>query len=330
MKQENEHMTTLDEQHLGDLLRHMGPRPQPSSEAMEAARSNVKTAWRQAVAENRSRRQRAVNLSLAASVLLLLGVTFGITRTPPLEASGMAVVHYAINAPQIRLNESTSWQELPEEGRINIGDTLRLGPDAYALLTLDDGLEMRLDGGSEVEFIAQNRLYLHTGALYADAPGDATLTVETPRGIARDIGTRFEVRLLDDSWSVQVRDGKVLVDDKHLGQAVAEAGERLSVAAHGFDRQSISPADASWHWTYKATEPLAIDGQTLQTYLSWWSRESGLVIEFAKPIDAAIASQTLLHGDLEHMTMQQGFDAVLASSGYAVVDRDDRKVILTR
>ena len=331
MTQENPSTTALDEQQLGDLLGHMGPRPQPSREAMDEARASVMNTWQQAVADHRRRRHRYTGLSLAASVLLMFGIAFGVLRVSQPESPGIGSIRYTVNAPQFRTKHSNTWEALRETRTINVGDSLRLGPSAYAVLTLENGLEMRLDSDTEVEFLALNRLYLHSGAIYADAPGDASLIVETAMGVARDIGTRFEVRLRDATrWSVQVREGKVLMHDKFAGQATARAGERVSVDSNGFERKPVGSADASWRWTYEATQPLAIDGESLRTYLVWWGREMGLQIDFAKPIDAAIAHQTLLHGDLEGMSMEEGFAAVLTSSGYTVVDRDGNKLMLTR
>jgi hypothetical protein len=174
------------------------------------------------------------------------------------------------------------------------------------------------------------QLYLEAGAVYVDAPGAATLTVATRWGEARDIGTRYEVRLLADDWQVQVREGRVRMADSEAGNAVVGPGERLIARGDVFQRSNVPEFDSSWSWTHQALQVPAIEGESLVSYLRWWSAESGVTVHFASAIDEQLASQTILHGSLDGLGLEEGFLVTLSSAGYRAVDWTPGEVILGR
>jgi ferric-dicitrate binding protein FerR (iron transport regulator) len=329
MNKRGDRATEISEERISTLLERVGPRPQPSPPAMEAAREKVREAWQESVAAERRRRQRWTTLAAAASVVLSLGAGLWLAGRPAPDAVTAHVAH-TVNTMQYRAAGEGQWTALPENGELALGDALRLPADSYAELELGAGLHVRLDSGSEIELRDAAELYLRAGALYADAPGEGTLTVLTDAGTARDIGTRFEVRITDTGWRVQVREGQVIVDDRRAGTATASAGERLIARGDDYQRETVGAADASWQWTNAAARPPAIEGSTLDSYLHWWSRESGVRVRFERPIDASLAAQTQLHGSLDGLSLEEGFRVVVAGSGYRVVDRSATEVMLAR
>lgn len=319
----------LNEAQIARLLERIGSRPQPPDAAMTAAREQVRSVWKNEVNARRRQRRSFTGWAMAASVFLALGLGLMLTRAPAPDMAAWRLAH-RVKDISYRPAGTGEWLPVDDATDLAVGDRLRTGSQSYALLELPEDVTVRMDAGSELELRAAQQLYMPKGAIYVDAPGAGALLVETPRGSARDIGTRFEVRLMDEGWRIQVRDGRVLMNDRAQGQAEAAAGERLLAADGGLERQSVSPADASWQWTYRAARPMVIEGSTLGAYLAWWSREAGLTVDYARPLDATIAGQTRLHGDLTGLTLEQGFQAVVSGAGFRVVDRDEQQVIVAR
>jgi ferric-dicitrate binding protein FerR (iron transport regulator) len=243
--------------------------------------------------------------------------------------AGSAALAQVSNVVEVYPASEPGWRRALEQEVLMPGDRLRSGPDGFALVQLPRGVTLRVDEASEFELLGEDRVFLQAGAVYVDAPGIGTLGVDTEHGSARDIGTQYEVRLLDAGWQVSVRDGAVVMDDASRGEVQAVAGERLIVAGGEVERRIVGPSDVSWDWTHEALRPMAIEGRTLSTYLDWWSRESGVRVVYAKPIDASLAGQTRLHGDLGELSLDDGFRAVIAGAGFRVVDRDEQQVIVT-
>lgn len=319
----------MDEAQIAELLQKVGARPQPSDAAVRQAREKVHAAWQSEVNARRRQRRSFGGWATAAGVFLAVGLGLFLAQNPaPDTSSG----HLAHHVNEIAYQPSGTGEWLPVDGvaQFAAGDRLRSGADSYAMVELADGITVRMDAASELELGAGQELYLEEGAVYVDAPGASTVVVETPLGSARDIGTRFEVRMFDDAWRVQVREGIVLMDDHQQGAARAVAGERLLASGDELQRQAIGTTDVSWQWTHQAASPMTIEGSTLGSYLAWWGRESGVEVGYSKPIDAAIADQTRLHGDLDGLSMEQGFRAVVAGAGFRVVDRSEQQVILAR
>lgn len=327
---ENQH---VDEAQIAAMLRQVGARPQPDAMVMAAAHAEVRRAWLAGVDASRRRRRRRLSLAAAAGFLLTLGVSLQLFY--PSDTVDRAVAQSLDVKAQLEFRRAGAvaddvWQSLAPGHKLLPGDGVRTSTHGYGSLALTSGVDLRMDRDTQLELLENDEVLLQRGAIYVEAPGPSTLAVRTVHGIARDIGTRFEVRLDDASWQVQVRDGKVIVEDRVAGEAIADAGERLRVSGRDFSREPVGRADASWRWTHAALRPMAIEGATLDAYLAWWAREMGLRVSFREPIDEAIAAQTRLHGSLEGLTLEQGLEAVVAGAGYRVVDRDSTEVILTR
>lgn len=321
----------LSEARIAALLERVGERPQPDEGAMERVREAVHDAWQSSLAARRARRRRWVGLAAAASVVLALGTGLLIgDAQPPGE------IHYAQALPggtmewRSGARADGAWASLAASRTLVSGDTVRTGNDSYGVLAMSTGAALRLDAGTELEMTGGDEIYLRRGAVYVEAPGAATLAIRTDHGLARDIGTRYEVRVGDRGWRVQVREGRVVMNDALAGEVTADAGERIVAQDAAFARERVGSTDASWQWTHRAAPPMAIEGAVLNDYLVWWSRETGIAVRYQRPIDEAIAAQTQLHGSLEGLSLEDGFGAVTRGAGYRVVDRTASQVMLAR
>lgn len=203
---------------LGDLLRAAGPRqPAPAERALRV-RAAVHEEWRDMLRTRlRHRRQllgvAALLATAAAVVLTTRGSLPGRVVAPPPPAAIIAT----LEAGSARLGGGAGAADPAARGgaaardagrplavgaAITAGSVIRTPDGAHAALRLGGGTALRLDERTTVVIESDHELRLEAGALYADT-GDALaasthmpLRIQTPYGIVRDIGTRFEIRLL--------------------------------------------------------------------------------------------------------------------------------------
>jgi ferric-dicitrate binding protein FerR (iron transport regulator) len=213
-----------------------------------------------------------------------------------------------------------------------VGAWLRTPDRALATFALEGGGELRLDAGTSVRLAGERRLALDRGAIYVDSGtsrGGAPVSIETPAGTVRDVGTRFEVRLLDRVLRVRVREGAVRLERAGV-QRDASAGTELTTTPGGAIGERAIPAyDEDWAWTVRAAPSFRVEGRTLETFLDWVSREGGWTVTFADPAIEQSARTTILHGSIEGLTTDEALAVILPAcgltyridTGHVVVDR---------
>ncbi|MFT7286936.1 MAG: ferric-dicitrate binding protein FerR (iron transport regulator), partial [Halieaceae bacterium] len=241
----------LSEDRIAEILAKVAQRENPPAEVANAVRARVHQAWQASLQERRGQRRRFTVLASAAGLLLVLGLGLFMQQHTPAPVV-LATLGQQLNSVEYR-RAGGAWQPV-EQGvspGLLAGDQLRTAAGSFAAFSTEQGLRVRLDQSSELRLLSEREVFLSKGAVYVNAEGESQLTVATAAGIARDIGTKFEVRVMPQGWQVQVRDGQVLIEDKRSGSAVANAGERLQLAADAPpERQAVSAADASWEWTH--------------------------------------------------------------------------------
>ena len=139
-------------------------------------------------------------------------------------------------------------------------------------------------------------IQLERGAIYLDsgASTPGSFTVRTASGTIRDIGTRFEVRLLRQGFggqrdlhvplSIKVRHGAVQLE--RTGRIDrAPIGTELRVRAEGtVSTTPIDPFAADWAWTTEAAPTFIVENATLEAFLQWAAarrRMDDCVVRFA-------------------------------------------------
>jgi len=283
----------LDDEELGRLLESAGPRPPLPAEDLDAIAAAARAAWReQTVRRSVPRRKLLWPTALAAAlVALLLAMAWWRVARPELPAADVASVE-AVTGPLLLEAEG----EPPRA--LEIGDTLRSGAVVRtesestdsaprAALRLANGVALRVDAGSRLRLASASALELLTGALYADTDGAAagsSLEVATPMGTARDLGTRFAVRLAgrppDLELVVVVRDGTVAVD-RDGASWVAAAGQELLLREDGsMERRQVPAHGPGWEWVVAAGAGFEIGGRTPWELLDWMARETGWEVRF--------------------------------------------------
>jgi ferric-dicitrate binding protein FerR (iron transport regulator) len=299
-----------DSGQIRQLLRLAGPREAIQPERTLRVRSAVLNEWRR---QTRARAHRntivwSVGI-LAAAALVLMGIRLMVRDGVPTNGPQPAVATVeTVSGPMSLL----------------IGDTVRAGAlvdttaGGRAGLRMGSGAVVRVDIGSRLRLTSDSALVLDQGAVYVDsgARGDArVLEVRTRLGIARDIGTRFAVRIDASTLTVRVRDG--LVELTQGGQAYdAKAGDELTLNEGGHLVRRIVPIHgADWAWAAALARPFDLEGKSLRQFLDWICEENGWQLRFANASIERKAATAILHGSIKGLSADEALAAVLPTSG---------------
>lgn len=320
--------------HIGRLLRLAGPREAVPADRLLHVKTAVRAEWRQ---QTRARSRRiAVGWSLgavAAAALVLVGVRLvnrddGRVESPRHELATIDALNGAV-----RLLSSS--EQAAEPTPFQIGDRIQEGDGVdttgggLAALRLVGGASVRVDGGTRLRLLSKDTLALDTGRIYVDSGdrrGARSLEVRTPVGVARDIGTRFEVRLTGSVLRLRVRDGFVRLTQSRRSHD-AQPGDELTLEGNGsVARRTVPVFGADWVWAVALAAPFNLEGRSLRDFLVWIAGENGWQLRYA---DAAVeekALTTILHGSIQGLTPEEALSAVLPTSG--VVHRLENGMLL--
>ncbi len=310
----------VEDDEVADLLRLAGPRHMPPEERRARVRGSVRAEWQQAVQRHRGRRLKAwagVALASAAACVLVFFYTVPRSITPPVLLTLGSIERVVGDASLMHASAKERIEKLKVGGSVPSEGVIRTGADGIVGLRLANGTSVRLDSSTELRLLDNTRLALEQGAVYVDSGSDAGSEVEvlTPMGTARDIGTRFEVRLVGPVLRVRVRDGRVRLDAGGLA-AEAVAGWELTRSGGGeIARRAIALSGADWDWAARAAAPFPIEGQSLGAFLQWIEREGGWRMKFADPVLERSASRVILHGSIEGLTPADALNVVLPTCG---------------
>jgi ferric-dicitrate binding protein FerR (iron transport regulator) len=186
-------------------------------------------------------------------------------------------------------------------------------------LRLGAGQSVRIDSSSSLRIVGPETFVLERGGVYVDSgigpPVDAAVTIRTPYGEVHDVGTQFEVRLLERALRVRVREGAVVLraqDDEHQVPAATE----LEADGRGSARmRSIQRFDPSWDWALGIVPLPDLEGITLRAFLEHVAREGGFDLEFDRPETARLATETVLRGSVPGLTIDRALETVLPTCG---------------
>lgn len=259
--------------------------------------------------------------AVAAAALLLIGVRLTVRDDPVSRGPAQAVATIEVLSGAARLLPS---EHAAEPALLQVGDGIREGDGVdtmsggLAALRLAGGASVRIDRGTRLRLISDITMVLDEGTIYVDsgkARGDRSLEVRTPLGVARDVGTRFEVRFNGSAVRVRVRDGLVRLAQNRQSHD-AGPGDELTIDGEGRVGRRIVPLHgADWAWAAVLARPFELEGRSVREFVDWIARENGWQVRFA---DAAVerkAQTTTLHGSIQGLTPQEALSAVLPTSG---------------
>jgi len=308
---------------IGPLLRLAGPREAVPADRMRRVKAAVHAEWRQ---QTRARSRRSTLVwslgAFAAAALVLIGVRLAVHDVSVVPSPPQALATIEALSGAVRLISSSERAAQPT--LYQIGDAVQEGDGVdttsggLAALRLAGGASVRLDRGTRLRLMSDSTLVLDEGAIYVDSGesrGDRSLEVRTAVGVARDIGTRFEVRFNGSALRVRVRDGLVRLSQGRQSHD-ANSGDELTLDGNGsVARRTVPVYGTDWAWAGALARPFDLEGRSLHDFLDWIAGENGWQLRFA---DAAVerkSQTTTLHGSIEGLTPDEALAAVLSTSG---------------
>jgi ferric-dicitrate binding protein FerR (iron transport regulator) len=176
---------------------------------------------------------------------------------------------------------------------------------------------VRLDAATQLAFNDAERASLESGSVYVDAgapgSGSDTFVIGTPYGDVRHLGTQYVASVRGGLLQVAVREGSVAVD-KGQTPAVARAGESLTIARDGtVSRSQLDVYGEAWRWAESVAPEFAIEGRSLDEFLTWAGRETGRKIVYTSADAAREAETTQLKGSVAGLAPEAAVTAVFAS-----------------
>jgi len=304
------------------LLRLAGAPPEPPVERSARVRQAVHDAWRA------QRRQRIVRRSTAAIALcgvaaaLVIAVRMDRARPSAARPSEAPLPSEALMATGARMQGRPALRHgggdarlLVSDMAIHVNDVIETGNASRASLRMADGSSLRIDRNSRVRVVARAAIELAGGAAYLEtSQGSRGFEVRTPMGTVRDVGTRFEVRLIDSGLRLRVRAGRVQIA---RGAAVtdAAAGTETIATTNGTEVRQLPPYGPEWAWVATLAPPFAIEGRSLHAFLEHIAAEEGWTLQYANPAVAEAADRILLHGSVDGLGAEEAIAVALATSG---------------
>jgi ferric-dicitrate binding protein FerR (iron transport regulator) len=306
-----------DDADLGALLRAAGPRAHPPADMQDEVRAAVEAEWR-AMTAARARRRRYTNWAAAAGIAVA-AVGVWIARPLYLAAAGpVASVARIDGFVEYRSDRHDQWAPLAATAQLRDGDELRTGSSGRVALQLASGVQLRLDNATRVAFNDLHRARLRRGGLYVDsgvagADDARALEIDTPAGAVRHLGTQYEARVANGTLRVAVREGLVSISGG-ASDIVGRAGQQVTLQAGEATRSDLAVNDDAWAWIGSITPPFAIEGRSVDEFLTWAARETGRQVVYASPEAAQRARAVLLKGSVAGLTPDAAVTAVLSTT----------------
>ena len=316
------------------LLRLAGAPPEPPVERSARVRQAVHAAWRA------HRRQRIVRWSAAGVALcgiaaaLVLAVRIDRAQPAAERLSEAQLPSEAIVATGTRIQGRPALrpgageaQPLTTVTPIHVNDVVETDRASRVSLRMADGSSLRIDRGSRVRVIARAAIDLVGGAAYLEtSEGSRGFEIRTPMGTVRDVGTRFEVRLIDSGLRLRVRDGMVQIA-RGRSVTAAAAGTETTVTTTGVAMRQVTPYGPDWAWVATLATPFEIEGHSLRAFLQHTAAEEGWTLRYASPAVAEAADRILLHGSVDGLGAEEALEVALATSGLRYRLRDGELLV---
>lgn len=306
------------------LLTMAGPRPAVPPAVAAQVKAAARAEWQRAVAEHRQPRRwrpSGALLALAAALVLVLGG--GLWRWLGSPVAGPVAVVELAGGGVVATTQAGTAERLEPGVELDSGTWIETSPGgtaARAALRLADGAGLRIDHGSRLRLVSAGDIELRRGAVYIDSPlAGEPLAIHTEFGVARDIGTQFEVRLVEPSKSLRIRVREGLVELDRLGtRHSAAAGEELALLPNGsLVRGKVSSHGPSWDWVLAALPAYSIDGRSVDEVLAWAAREGGWELRYATESVAELAAEIRIYGPPAGSDLEDTVVAALTGSGLA-------------
>jgi ferric-dicitrate binding protein FerR (iron transport regulator) len=299
------------------LLRLAGARPAVPGDRAARVRAAAHSHWRTASRRRASTRRglsAAAFLAAAAALILLVRLFTPAPRLAPGDLVAVVEQTDGISNRAIDRPNGMARTRLTPGDAVRTGEWIETDPRGRLALRFHDGTSVRLDVGSRVRSLASNVIELSAGAVYVDTGRESgRFEVRTALATAQDVGTQFEVRLLDGSLRLRVRTGAVELRDGARSVS-GRAGTEITLTGTSATSRPITAYGDEWAWTTQVSPPLDIEGMALSTYLERIAREHGWTLHYADPALAREASGIVLHGSVSGLSTREAIDVAVTTS----------------
>jgi len=292
-------MSTANNDAIEALLGRASPRPAPPSEDEQMIRETVLSEWQTVVGKRRAQ-TRFVRLSIAASVLLGVLVSFSMLQQSgivPVQVATIGKSHGSIYV----LGEQSQLYKVTDLSAVMAGQTIKTDHESGIGLEWGNGGSLRIAADTRVEFVSSEAIYLRSGRVYfdstpSDVPNAAQLSIQTDHGTVTHVGTQYMTYTASDELTVTVREGRVSIAGNYYDTNVLE-GQHSSIT--GSARPSVTSFQRygpAWKWIEATSPILDTDGRSVDAFLNWVSRETGLKIEYPDAATKQAALDVVLKG----------------------------------
>ncbi len=327
----NEIDSSQGEDMIGKLVAAAGRGPTAPPEVRERVYAAVRARWESETgavsdagrltgrARTRARKERRQRswmqpaFAMAAAVGVV-AITLGLLQTGGPNAIGQTLASLDRVNGEIALLRGDDLSRIAAAGSadpIIAGDLLRTGAEDSAALSLGDGLELRMNRATELQFVSADEISLTAGTIYIDSGTGISrnaLSVQTTFGGVAHVGTQYEVHVDDRALRIRVREGRVAVTSDAL-DTVGIAGEQLDIVVDGLDsRGTIAPDDPAWDWAVALARLPAMPEYEVGSALEWVARELGLSIEWNSAVRNAVAGNAII--GLDGLTPSEALDVI--------------------
>jgi hypothetical protein len=271
-------------------------------------REAVQTEW-QAVTGKRRSRTRLARFAIAASVLLAVIASFNMLRDAGIAPVQVATINKSYGS--ILLGNQSQLNELSDFSTITAGQSIVTRTNSGISLAWGSGGSLRIDADTRIEFISAEEVYLRSGRIYFDStpseliagsPGGSVETkfrIKTDHGTVTHVGTQYMTSSNGTELTITVREGHVSMVGNYHKETVLE-GQQLKVT--GSNRASVANFPrhgAAWDWVEKASPIADVDGHSVDEFLKWVGRETGLDIFYESPEAEQKALTGILKGRVD-------------------------------
>lgn len=318
---------------LAQLLAKAGPRTAPPARIEAEVRAAVHAEWLHLTRSKKIRQQRRRLLAAAVMLGVLSIGWLAHKQSSTANEHGSALPILAVvtqTSGDATLNAAT----VTQAGRVRIGDVLRTGRDGIRIEMLN-GISLRVAAGSELHWLASDRVQLAQGAVYVDSHGadshanTAPLIIQTTRGEVTHLGTRYLVNADQHSLRVAVREGRVAIHSNDAQFTVDTLQQVQLDAGAAPVRSDLRADDAVWQWADAMAQPFALENRSVAEFLQWVANETGCELTYASPAIKAAANRTVLHGQPSNQAPLQAMQVVLATTDFHAT-LQGRQLVITQ
>lgn len=180
---------------------------------------------------------------------------------------------------------------------LKTGDELSTDKSGAVVLALPNGSIVKIDKLTKLRFTGPEDIELFAGGIYFNSFNQGHIRIHTTRGVASDIGTEFETRLLENELLVRVREGKVRVDQAKTAVYVA-SGQVLRLAQGTARITNIAVDDEYWIWADAMDDDFSLTSRSMAEILVWLAHKEGWSLIYEDAADQQRARQDVIHGRL--------------------------------